>query len=114
MEGAARRSRDRLERGDVDLVASEAASGSPTAIEWMTTPFCAAMAAAFCGAMRLPVSVPSESRIRTRDSTSEASNERMASPIASPSMVFWPAMPGASVSSSVRAASVSRVKGTST
>ena len=36
----------------------------------MTTPFCAAMAAAFCGAMRLPVSVPSESRIRTRDSTS--------------------------------------------
>ena len=84
--------------------ASEAASGSPTAIEWMTTPFCAAMAAAFCGAMRLPVSVPSESRIRTRDSTSEASNERMASPIASPSMVFWPAMPGASVSSSVRAA----------
>ena len=48
---------------------SALASGSPTAMVWMTTPFCAAMSAALAGAMRLPVSVPSESRIRMRAST---------------------------------------------
>ena len=43
-----------------------------------------------------------------------ASKERMARPMASPSMVFCPAMPGCSVSSRLRAAAVSRVKGTRT
>ena len=70
---------------------------------WITTPFFAAMSAALAGAIRLPVSVPSDSRIRIRASTELASNDRIASPIASPSMVFWPAIPGASVSSRRRA-----------
>ena len=94
------------------LSTSEAALGSPTAMVWITTPFLAAMSAALAGAIRLPVSVPSESRIRMRASTFDASKERIARPIASPSRVFWPAIPGASVASSVRAAAASRVKGT--
>ena len=77
------------------LSASALASGSPTAMVWMTTPFCAAMSAALAGRHAAAgVGAVGEQDQDAGLDLELASKERMARPMASPSMVFWPAMPG--------------------
>ena len=116
VEGAAGGGGDGLERRVVDAVLLVArASGSPTAMVWMTTPFCAGdggglggrHAACRCRSRRRAGSGRGPRPPRPRRSGWRGRWRRRAT-------VFCPAMPGARVARSARAASVSRVKGTRT